>query len=350
MNFKKLLVCAGLIGVSAFGVGCGDDDVGTTADSGTPPSPCNAAMLASGTSHIYVINVLSLADLEADGTTAGFNVDGDSVVECNGLTAGDTAELNGTAPDNGTGIDNALGPALAGIVGSSIQDGVDSGSVLLMLEVRGVDSFTSDSCVGVNFFIGALPNGVDAPDLDAAGRVAAGQTFDIVSTSFTDGLGGTMPRIQFGSASIVGGRLRGGPADFPLSLSLLGVNLTLTIRSASLRFDITPTTIGIGRLGGALNTEEVVTAVQGIPDLAMYVEIVMDTLNNSADIDENSSPDSCEAGSIALKLDGVTAVRGDVVAPPPPPPPPPPMDGGVRDAGVRTDGGVRADGGARDGA
>jgi hypothetical protein len=299
----------------------------------------------TGTSHIYVINVLSLADLEADGTTAGFNVDNDAVVECNGLTAGEDAELNGAAPDNGTGIDNALGPALFGIVGSSIQDGVDEGDVLLMLEVRGVDNFTNDSCVGVNFFIGALPEGVDAPELDASGRLAADQTFDIISTSFLDGTGGTMPRIQFGSASIVGGRLRGGPADFPLSLSLLGVNLTLTIRSAQLRFNITESTIGAGRLGGALNTDEVVTAVQGIPDLASYVEIVMDTLNNSADIDENDTPDSCEAGSIALKLDGVTAVRGDVVDPPTPPPP---MDGGTpTDAGPR-DAGGGSDAGPRD--
>jgi hypothetical protein len=153
-----------------------------------------------------------------------------------------------------------------------------------------------------------------APMLGSDGRLAPGQTFDVSADSFTDGMAGTMPRIQFGSARIIAGRLQAGPADFPLALNLLGASLNLTIRDAQLRFNISETAMSVGVLGGALNTMEVITTVNAIPDLAMYASVVEDTLTGLADIDENGSPDSCEAGSIALKLSGVTATRGAVVA------------------------------------
>ena len=319
MNFKKLLVCAGLVSVSAFGVGCGgDDDGGTTPPPPPPPPPaCTAADLASGMSKVYVINVLSLAGPEGDAppfTSAGYNVDSDSAVACNMHVPGETAEFAGQAPDNGSGIDNALGGDLGNLANSSLQDSVDDASVLLLVEVKGVDNFTNDNCVGVNFFLGALPAGTMAPMLGADGHIAPGQTFDLSADSFADGMAGTMPRIQFGSARIVAGRLQAGPADFPLALNLLGAELNLTIKDAQLRFDITESTMSVGVLGGSLNTAQVIMTVNSIPDLAMYASVVEDTLTGLADIDENGSPDSCEAGSIALKLSGVSATRGAVVA------------------------------------
>jgi len=353
MNFKKLLVCAGLIGVSAFGVGCGDDDVGTTppADMGGG-GPCSEAMLASGDTHFYVVSGLELALRESDDppASAGFNIDGDAVVACNDLTAGVDAEVAGVAPDNGTGIDNALGETLGGFVSEgTLRGSINDGSVLLLIEVRGVDSFMSDSCVGVTAYLGALPAGTTAPMLEAM-RLAPGQTFDLSPESFIDGAAGMMPRIKFGSAQIVGGRLQAGPTNFPLALSLSGVSLAVTINDAQLRFNISATAMTGGVLGGSLNTDQVIAAYNMLPDPPLPADSVADILSGLSDIDENGSPDSCEAGSIAIKLQGVTAVRGVVAAPPVP------MDGGVRpDAGVRdggtpSDGGVRTDGGARDGA
>jgi hypothetical protein len=341
MNFKKLLVCAGIVGVSALGVGCGDDDVPVVPDGGTT---CNAAALASGTTHVYAINVISIAAPEGDAepfTSAGYNLDGNSVVACNDHIVGATAEFNGQAPDNGSGIDNSLGGDLSSLANTSLQDSVDSGSVLLIVEVKGVDDFTNDPCVGVTFYIGQLPEGVTAPTVDASGRIAAGQTFDLSSDSFTDGITGNNPRIQFPAARIVAGRLQAGPQDFPLSLSLMGASLALTIKDAQLRFNITSSAMSVGVLGGSLNTQEVIDTVNGIPSLATYADVVSSTLTSLADIDEDGDPTTCEAGSIALKLDGVTAVKGVVVAPPAPVDggTPPPADAGPVDAGVAVDGG-----------
>lgn len=322
MNFKKLLVCAGLVGVAVVGVGCGGDDDGGTPDMGTPIS-CTAADLAMGDTHFYVVNLLSIAGPEGDAppfTSAGYNVDGNATVACNGHIVGETAEFSGQAPDNGSGIDNALGGDLGNLANSGLQDGVDSGSVLLLVEVVGVNDLVNDSCVGVNFYVGEPTAAMPMPTVDAMGHLAAGQTFDLNSASFTDGMAGTMPAIKFGSARIVAGRLQAGPANFPLAISLLGADLALTIQNAQLRFNITATTMGTGVLGGSLNTAEVIRTVEGIPSLAMYVDVVRDTLTGLADIDENGSADSCEAGSISLKLSGVSAVRGAVVTPPPPTP------------------------------
>ena len=317
MNFKKLLVCAGLVGVSAFGVGCGGDDTTpVTPDGGGPV--CNAAALMTGTTHTYVINLLSIAGPEGDAapfTSAGYNVDHDAVVACNSHVVGETAEFNGQAPDNGSGIDNSLGGDLGGLANDSLQGSLDDGSVLLVVEVRGVDDTTNDSCVGVTFYIGKLQPGVTAPMVDGMGHLVGGQTFDVTTDSFVDGAGGTNPAIRFDSSRIVGGRLQAGPANFPLALNLLGASLALTIKEAQIRFDISHETISAGVLGGYLNTQEVIDTVNGIPSLAMYADVVASTLTSLADIDENASADSCEAGSIALKLSGVMATRGNVVAP-----------------------------------
>lgn len=308
MNFKKLLVCVGLVGVSAVGVGCGGDKPPAMTPDAGPPS-----------THFYVVNVLSIGDLEEDGTTAGFNIDGDNVVECNGLVAGTDVELNGAAPDNGTGIDNALGPTLAGLVGNSVQDNLDDASLLLLVEVSDINNFTNDSSVGVTFYLGELPAGTTVPMLGADMHLAPNQTFDLSDQSFLDGIAGTMPRITFGAASIVSGRLRAGPSNFPLSLNIAGADLALTIRSAQLRFDISEAGISQGRLGGSLNTEEVVAAIASIMPPPIPPDSARDILSGIADIDESMppSPASCEAGSITLKLDGVHAIRGMVVTPAP---------------------------------
>ena len=249
MNFKKLLVCAGLVGVSAFGVGCGGDDTTpATPDGGGPV--CNAAALATGTTHTYVINLLSIAGPEGDAapfTSAGYNVDHDAVVACNSHVVGETAEFNGQAPDNGSGIDNALGGDLGGLANDSLQGSLDDGSVLLVVEVRGVDDTTNDSCVGVTFYIGKLQPGVTAPMVDGMGHLVAGQTFDVTTDSFVDGAGGMNPAIRFDSSRIVAGRLQAGPANFPLALNLLGASLALTIKEAQIRFDISHETISAGR-------------------------------------------------------------------------------------------------------
>lgn len=330
MASKTWRMCAAIVGVSALAVGCGgrsrapagdaggifvdmgtmsdmsvESDMGVVSDMGTVV--CDEAALATGTSHFYVIHLLSLAAPEGDVspfTSAGYDVDGDAVVACNSHVVGESAEFAGQSPDFGIGIDNALGGDLGGLANDAVQSGVDAATTLLLVEVRGIDDFTNDSCVGVSVFSGALPAGTTMPATDVDGHLAAGQTFDLLPAIFVDP-----------TARIVAGRLSSGPADFPLTLDFLGAALAVSVKGAQLRFDVSDSGISLGVVGGYLNTDEVMAAVELIPSLAAYVDIVRDTLTGLADIDKDGSPTICEAGSIALKLEGVTATRGSVLAP-----------------------------------
>jgi hypothetical protein len=277
-------------------------DMSATPDMAVVPdmgaSVCDDAALATGTTYFYVVHILSMAGPEGAAepfASAGFNLDSDAVVACNDHIVGGTAEFNGQAPDFGSGIDNALGGDLGGLANTSIQEGVDAGSTLLLVEVEGVDSLTNDACVGVAIYPGTLAAGTSVPARDSAGHLAPGQSFDASALAF------------WSHARIVGGRVQAGPSDFPGALPFLGPDLPLPLRQAQVRFNITASALSTGVIGGSANTDEVIAAVTAIPSLATYVDVVSSTLSSLADIDDNGSPTTCEAGSIAFKFDGVTA-------------------------------------------
>lgn len=296
--------------------GGGEMDLGTALDLGTAPDlgaaldlgaapdlgplMCDEAGLATGTSYLYVINLLSIAAPEGTAdplTSVGYDLDGDSVVACNSHFAGDTAEFDGQAPDFGSGIDNSLGGDLGALVNASMQASLDEGSNLLLVEVRGVDSLTDDPCVGVRLYPGTLPAGTTAPVVDGAGHLAAGQTFNLLSATFS-GLG-----------RIVGGRARSAGAELPLALPLLGTGLALPLRQTQVGFDLSASAVSRGVIGGSITTAEFLAAVRAEPSLAMYVGVIDSTFSSLADLDEDGTPTTCEAGSIALRFDGVTSLR-----------------------------------------
>ncbi len=273
-------------------------DLGGAPDLG--PLMCDEAGLATGTSYLYVINLLSIAAPEGTAdplTSIGYDLDGDSVVACNSHFAGDTAEFDGQAPDFGSGIDNAFGGDLGGLSNAAIQASLDEGSNLLFVEVRGVDSLTDDPCVGVTLYPGALPAGMTAPAVDGAGHLAAGQSFNLLPATFS-GLG-----------RIVGGRARAAGGALPLPLPFLGAALALPLRRTQVGFDLSASAVSRGVIGGSITTAEFIASVRALPSLAMYVDVVDSTFSSLADLDEDGTPISCEAGSIALRFDGVTSLR-----------------------------------------
>jgi len=286
------------------------EDAGTGSDLGSAPdlaradmSPsttCDEAALASGATYFYVVNLYAVADVDdvsRPTTSAGFNVDGDAVVACNAHVVGDTAEFTGQAPDFGSGIDNSLGPSFATFAGDALQTSVDRGDVLTLAEVRGVDSVVDDACVSVKFYRGSLPAGTTAPRL-SGGRIAAGQTFDVGIEIFVDR-----------AARIVAGRLQTAEATFdPMPPFLF--SLEVALRRARVRFDVSATSLSNGVIGGTLNSGEVISATSANPALAEYRDLVANVFLDSADIDENRTPASCEAGSLTMRFGGVTAVRG----------------------------------------
>lgn len=315
MNWKMLLVSAAMTsGVVATGCGGGDT-----------PTP-TATLCSTGTcpEHVYLMNELSIPQMDADGNLPGFNIDGNSDEVCHQVDG------MGPAPDNIAGVDNSVGPTLGGLVGSMIQDNVDDGSVLLVMKLDGVDSFTNDDLVKLTIFLAEKPVAATLAH-DASGRISAGQAFDTNELSFTDSAH-TMPMIVFANGKIVNGRFQAGPADFPLSITLMGASLSLTVHSTQLRFNVSETSIGVGTLGGGLNIAEVNATVAATPALAAYADVVATTLTSFADLEPNGEG-VCGSASVAMSFGGVGAtLTGTVVASPQ----------------VTTDAGVTADAGAGD--
>jgi hypothetical protein len=131
---------------------------------------------AGGESQIFVINVLRSAPVD-DGISEGFNLDGRVSDESD---LGSCGVVDFTHPDGTPGIDNSMGKilsALAVVGGAAVEDlvadAIASGEFLILYALSGVDDLHNDSCVELSIL-----RATGTPDLDAAGRVLAGQTFD----------------------------------------------------------------------------------------------------------------------------------------------------------------------------
>jgi len=301
-------VCANAdMGADASAPDAGERDAAVdaaTADAGERdaavdmgPVACGEALLASGATYQYVLNVMRVAGPEGAETpfaSAGFNLDGDDVVACNSHIVGETAEFLSVTDPTERGIDNALGGDLGNLSNISLQSSVDNGSRVLLLTVRGVDSFESDDCIEV-----VLSNGYYAgsslPLQDPDGRLAPDQEFFAVED------------IICVTATISGGVARVRAPRLPIGLPFIGGSLAWPVTNAIAEFAVQPEVVSTGVITGVVNTREMVTSINSIPDLATYATVIEDTLTALADIDQNGSPESCEAGSLAFAMSGVRA-------------------------------------------
>ncbi|MDH5490410.1 MAG: hypothetical protein OEY14_00405 [Myxococcales bacterium] len=269
----------------------------------------------SGDDYLFVLDRIDLgaADPLGDATIVpGFDIDGfvSDGADPKGCRKADHVS---PPPDSLTGVDNELGPLLAGNeasfgVRANLATTIASGELLVLFRIRGVDSFVNDELVIVEALFGALPVGVSAPLLDGAGRYQPGQTFDIDSRSYLPDRVTPITRMR---AAIVEGRLEGGPVDMPIEFPFRGVPIRVLVEQLQLRFDIGIDGLARGVMGGALNVEDTVStlSVTDLPESTIRL-----ILEGSADL----WPDSrfrCQFLSVALVFDGRPALPGVVVGP-----------------------------------
>ncbi len=340
-----------IIASSLAAVGCGDDDGMTGGDSGMPPPGDGGA----SESRVFVINTLDVGQADPAGDpniVPGFDLDMHNTTSMSDPMGCGFIDYSSGSPDNIMGVDNNLGPILSGIAGSvdipgAIRDNINDGTVLILMEVTGINSFTNDDSIRLNLYRGVIvprtgddPCMPTPPMLGADMLLSPGQTFDVDRRSYM--ADGTTPLVS-ATGRIVNGRLQAGPTDFMLNIDVMSMPLTLNIRQSQIRFNITPSSgINTGLLGGALRVAEVVSAVAVFaPDLEMTILTV---LGGQADL-EPDGMGVCQAVSIGLTYAGVPAVKGATVMPPScTPDAGPPTDAGPPrvDGSVPTDGGVPA--------
>lgn len=313
---------------------CETTEEAHTADERTAPAPDGEE-----TTYTFVVSTLSLPEA-MDGEAAGFNLDGLDSSE--GSSAGDAncEEFNPdfislSDPDH-VGVDNALQGLLGTIEGfldpadcpmmntrgcldALLQEQINDGGVILLMEVSGVNDLQFDSSVSLQFVLGELPGGsgtacmddmectvsgercvsgacATAPMLDAGDMIAPGQTF------------ATAMELAVVDGDIFEGRLRATAPSLLLMISTSDFDIPLMITNPEVRFDISDGELTNGAIGGYVLNDDIVEAaatIGGIDEgtVRPVIESVADILPMSA------NPMICDALSLGVTFGAVGAVR-----------------------------------------
>lgn len=273
-----------------------------------------------GATFLYVISVIRIERATDDGVAAGFNLDG--LDSGSGSVAVDSnceefnQDFRSELDPSRVGVDNAM-QGLVGIaeglldpmacpfdttdgcINPTIRSRITEGTLLLLLEVSDVDSFTHDPSVSVSMWAAELQGG-GRPELGADSRIAAEQIFE--------------PGAVLGvsrEAAIFRGRLR---ATF-LSLDLsIGENLPTPPEShanVEMRFDIDELALTRGQLGGEVAMDDVrLQAEPWLPDATDPTGFVRSFLESFADLHPSDGDATlCEALSVGYELEAVRAAR-----------------------------------------
>lgn len=233
---------------------------------------------------------------EADGISAGFDLDG--------RTSDDT-DSSGcfipdfTHPDGTQGIDNRFArilPAIENLGGAAlealVQAAVDSGELLLIAELRGLDDPWDDDCVDVS-----LLRGRGAPAIGSDGLLLPDQTFDRDLDA---------PAASVSCATLEGGVLRARPMTMRLPLAVFDEWIDLTLIDGTLEITTTDTgwDVMIGGGVGVVEIQDNVASLDGIgDDIPVLIETV---LGVHADLAPNAWG-GCDRISVTLRAEAVPA-------------------------------------------
>jgi len=293
------------------GVGCGDDGGNNV----PTEDPCKSD---SCDTMFYVTSMLDVGRASATGDpdiVPGFNIDGAVTAEGGDPTVcTNKKDFTSPAPDNEPGVDNQFGEIINSLsatgsfdITGSIEDAIADGSVVLLMQVEDIDDLVNDGNVTLSIFLGNLPVGVDMPTLGSDGKLQPGQTFDVDDNSL---LPSGEPQVKVQGA-IVNGRLRATTTAISLAISLSGENLTLNILDAEVRATMAAGAMSDGIIGGALDIQETVAAIDALMIDGISGGLVEGVLMGAADL-EPDNDGFCQSVSLGLTFGGVTAVRGVV--------------------------------------
>jgi hypothetical protein len=250
----------------------------------------------SGETYTYVLSTAHMP-ASAGGMGVGFNLDG-------AVSDGATEACN-DAPDvtsfitGEPGVDNSVGSVVPyggmdSAFRTAVEEQIAAGTLLLLIEVSDVDIFTSDASVGVRILLGTTTE----PITLVGGRIAPGQTF-------TEGT--VLANIAIGDAAITAGTLAFEISALPLSLTIDGTDLMLTLRDTHFRADISATGLTQGQIGGSLTVADVVQLADDLGRSEISNEEVIRSLG-LPDLDPNAADDTvCNSISVGLSFEAVTA-------------------------------------------
>jgi hypothetical protein len=186
----------------------------------------------------------------------------------------------------------------------NLQDEVNAGNLLLLVQLEGIDDFENDDCVDVTILVAKVPEGEELVLEDE--RIAPGQAFEIDDASFAP----PGEARVFGQGAIDNGRLRMGPLTFPLDIPMGGDDvLPLVLLDAQVTFSGADTAALVaGIIGGGL---DVAASVDAINTLFGEDVVSVAVLRALADLAPDINNENCERLSIGLEFAAVWAQLHD---------------------------------------
>jgi hypothetical protein len=199
------------------------------------------------------------------------------------------------------GIDNQLGTSLEGVIVDfvDLQQEVDEGDILLLVEVSGLNDPNDDACVEVALLAGALPEGATL-DRDDDGHLAPDQSFVLDRGN----------PVVAAQGVLEGGRLLLGPVDLTLAVSVDGNPTHFPIDPGWITFTLSEASLDVGILGGGSELDGLIDAVDTALD-DVGPDVVENLLGPITDLNPDANGENCTAISLAVAFEAVTAMAAE---------------------------------------
>ncbi len=246
----------------------------------------------------YVFDTVSFTRQISPGVVDGFDIDGLQSAEGDPKGCG---HADFTSPAGTKGIDNQFALLVPAIEKSGIaafekllQASIESGGVLLMVELQGLDSWSDDPQVKV-----IVRAGQGLPLLGTDGKLLTGQTFHVNSRD---------PAALAGTVPVKDGWLEAGPFDMLLPVQVFGKDYTLDMRGTRIRMRVVDgETLEAGVVGGGITLASIrALAKQAAEDQGNIDELVDALTLGMVDLAPDATGD-CQQLSAALTFSGVGA-------------------------------------------
>ena len=285
------MIRSGLLALLVGVVGCADDAADVDKGHDASQRQCDGR----GPSQVLLTRQITFSRADV-GISEGFDLDGfvSGTTDPRGCYVEDF-----TDPDGVEGVDNSrarLRPILdtteAAALEPIVQDSINGGALLLMIELSDLDDTTDDACVDVDIF-----KGYGQPMIGNDGWLLANQTLVLDPES----------PVTPTSSSFVDGRLEAGPIDvLALPIQVLDLDSTLELFNARLRLEPNDDGSWRGTLGGGLEVSAIVeTATLQNVDPAVFA-LIEPVLYAVSDL-EPDDQGSCQHLSVTMELDLVPA-------------------------------------------
>jgi hypothetical protein len=203
------------------------------------------------------------------------------------------------SPTGESGVDNSFGsliPILELTEGAAIevyiQNLINNGEVLIMLEMEDVDDPHEDECVNFN-----LLRGLGEPTVGTDKIIESGQTFDRNLE---------LPQSRAEGQSITGGVLQASPLEFRLPFQIFDIQLEFVLHGSTLRFEQGVDGHHTGIVAGGLYISEIVDFVSGRDDIDIG-DLITDFVTSKADLWPDESG-QCQGISVVFEFKAKPAV------------------------------------------